>query len=357
VNPRRAPLLALGFASLLLALAGGLARLGWSAVPAPAAAIALHGPLMIVGFLGTLIGVERAVGARARWAFAAPLGTGVGALGAAASGGAAGARLVAVAGALALLAVLTLGWRGPRTPGSGLQALGAAAFAVGTALWAAGAPVPDALPWWSAFLVLVIAGERLELSRVLAPSRRARAALSALAALLLLAALAAGFAPDPAARASGLAELAIAAWLARFDLARRSIRRPGLARFMAIALLSGQAWLGAAGLLGLAFGAVAAGPGYDAVLHALFLGFVFSMIFAHAPVIFPAVLGLPVAFHRSRYAHLALLHAGLLLRVAGDLAASEPARRWGGLLNALAILLFLAQTAASLGRRRPAAGV
>jgi hypothetical protein len=351
VNPRRAPLLALGLLSLLLAVAGGLARLGWSAIPAPTAAIALHGPLMIVGFLGTLIGVERAVAARARWAFAAPLLTGAGALAAVASGDAPGTRIATAAGALALLAVLTVGWRGPRTPGSGIQSLGAAAFSIGTALWASGAPVPGATPWWSAFLVLTITGERVELSRLLAPPPSARLALSALVALLLVAALLASFAPDPAARAAGVAQLGIAAWLARFDLARRSIRRPGLPRFMAIALLSGQAWLAASGLLALSLGAPQAGPGYDAVLHALFLGFVFSMIFAHAPVIFPSVLGLRVVFHPRFYAHLALLHAGLLLRVAGDLALSEPARRWGGMLNAIAVVLFLAQTAASLGRR------
>lgn len=325
-------------------------RLGWSLAPVPSAAIALHGPLMIVGFLGTLIGVERAVGAHARWAFAAPLLTGVGALAAVASEGALAARITIAAGALALLAVLTVGWRGPRTPGSGIQSLGAAAFAIGTALWASGAAVPGALPWWSAFLVLTIAGERLELSRVLAPPRSARLALAALVALLLLASLLAGYAPDPAARAGGIAQLGIAAWLGRFDPARRSIRRPGLPRFMAIALLSGQAWLAASGLLAISLGAPRAGPGYDAILHALFVGFVFSMIFGHAPVIFPSVLGLAVAFRPRFYAHLALLHAGLVLRMAGDLALLEPARRWGGMLNAVALALFLVQTAGSLRR-------
>jgi hypothetical protein len=46
----------------------------------------------------------------------------------------------------------------------------------------------------------------------------------------------------------------------------------------------------------------------------------------------------------------ALLHAGLLLRVASDLAAWDAGRRAGGVLNALAILLFLASTAAAAAR-------
>jgi len=36
--------------------------------------------------------------------------------------------------------------------------------------------------------------------------------------------------------------------------------------------------------------------GYDAFLHAVLLGFVFAMIFGHAPIIFPAVLGIRIPF-------------------------------------------------------------
>ncbi len=106
-------------------------------------------------------------------------------------------------------------------------------------------------------------------------------------------------------------------------------------------------WLGWASRFG-------AGPWYDAMLHAVFVGFVMSMIFGHAPVIFPAVLGGSVRFGRLFYAPLALLHASLALRVAGDLGAS-PLRAWGGLLNMAAIVLFLAQMAASVRHGAPAA--
>ena len=61
----------------------------------------------------------------------------------------------------------------------------------------------------------------------------------------------------------------------------------GLTRFMAICLLSGYVWLGLSGLAALIYGGVPVGPQYDVALrHRLFLGFVFAMIFAHAPVIF-----------------------------------------------------------------------
>ncbi|MBI3626064.1 MAG: hypothetical protein HY215_07965, partial [Candidatus Rokubacteria bacterium] len=44
------------------------------------------------------------------------------------------------------------------------------------------------------------------------------------------------------------------------------------------------------------------------------------------------------------YAHWALLHLSLLLRVGADLAGWTPGQKWGGLGNALAIILFLGNT-------------
>lgn len=96
---------------------------------------------------------------------------------------------------------------------------------------------------------------------------------------------------------------------------------------------------------------------------AVFLGFLFATIFGHAPIIFPAVLGLPVPFRRGFYAHLVVLHASLVVRVCADLIHSWPLRRWGGLLNAVAVVLFLANTVravivAKLAQpRRPSAAV
>src|SRR5262245_36093429 len=58
----------------------GLVRLGWILpLPWPDQLI-LHGPLMISGFLGTLISVERAIGVAKRWAYIAPSCTAAGAL-------------------------------------------------------------------------------------------------------------------------------------------------------------------------------------------------------------------------------------------------------------------------------------
>ena len=180
----------------------------------------------------------------------------------------------------------------------------------------------------------------------------------------LVASLAAGPAaaapgePVPAGiRVTGAGLIALAAWLSRYDIARRTIRGHGVTRYMAAALLTGYAWLAVAGGLWAGAGQMADGPAYDAELHAIFLGFVMSMVFAHAPVIVPSVLGRPFPYRQVLYVPLVLLHASLVLRLAGgDWAGSTDAWQWGGSLNETAILLFLIMAAVLVVRSRRASG-
>src|SRR4030095_5059464 len=163
----RLPLLLLGMASLLAAIWGGLTRLPLN-LPLPADNanwLTFHGPLMVCGFLGTVIGLERAVGLPDKWPYLAPLLTGT--------------------GALTLLAGM-MGWTGPRllTVGSAVflivtwrvvqlrrelftitMSLGGASWLVGNLLWLADWPFARVVPWWMGFLGLTIVGERLDLSR------------------------------------------------------------------------------------------------------------------------------------------------------------------------------------------------
>src|SRR5215510_12440684 len=65
--------IALAGASLLIALWSGLTRLGWE-LPKPNVDFdSLHGPLMTIGFLGTLIGLERAAAVNGWWVYGIPL--------------------------------------------------------------------------------------------------------------------------------------------------------------------------------------------------------------------------------------------------------------------------------------------
>lgn len=340
----------LGMLALLGALAGGLVRLGWS-LPSPPALVEFHGPLMVAGFLGTVIGLERAVALGRFWPYIAPLASGLGAVALAA--GAPGGPWLMTLGSAVMVLVFAEILKRQMAPFTIVMALGAVSWLAGQVFWLAGWPLHRVVFWWAGFLVLTIVGERLELTRLLRFGAKSHAALLIVIIALLVGLALTSIAPDAGVRLTGVAWLALAVWLGIFDLARRTVWMSGMTRFIAMALISGYLWLGVAGLLALCSGSVSAGPQYDAVLHALFLGFVVSMIFGHAPIIFPAVLGFNVAYRPAFYIHLGLLHASLALRVFGDLVPWLSGRQWGGLLNGLAIVTFFANTAYGVFGPRP----
>jgi hypothetical protein len=344
----RAPLLAIGMLSLAWGVWLGLLRLGW-ALPLPwPDQLILHGPLMIGGFLGTLIGLERAVGLARPWTYAAPVCSAAGAillvLG---PPGPAGPVLVTAASAIVTLAFVVI-LRRERSLSAATMATGAAAWLLGNTYWWLGAAIYRVVFWWIAFVVLTIAGERLELNRVLRPTRAARAAFVGAVALLMAGVVLVTRRPEAGVRVAGIGLVAVSGWLAVSDVARRTVRQRGLTRFMAVSLLLGYAWLAAAGAAAIVTGAMEPGLAHDALLHAIFLGFVVSMIFGHAPVVFPAVLATPLPYRPRFYAHLILLHGSVGIRVAGDLLEPLAAyRAWGGLLNAAALILFVVNTLSS----------
>ncbi len=356
----RLPLLALGFLALLTAMWAGLIRLGWSWPTLRPTLPINHGPLMISGFLGTLIGVERAValsalpktGPKHRWTYVGPFLTGLGALALIVGIPGSTGPLLMTLGSLNLVLVFVFILRMHMAPFTITMAVGSLLWLVGNGLWLLGWPIYTVVYWWSGFLILTIAGERLELSRILHLSGPVQilfvAATGLLSAGLVLNAVEALLASpvtfNLGVRLTAGGMLALALWLLRYDIARYTVRRSGLTRFIAVCLLTGYGWLAIGAGLGLLYGGVIAGLQYDAILHAVFVGFVISMIFGHAPIIFPAVVGKPIPFQSSFYTHLALLHLSLFLRIVGDLAIWLPGRQWGGLLNVVAVLLFIVNT-------------
>ena len=321
--------LAAAFVSLAAGVAGGIARL--SPLEVPATAIALHGALMVSAFLGSVIGLERAAALERLWVYAAPLTSSLGGVALLAGFVRPGLALQVLAAALLLAANLVVLKRH--------ASLETATLAAGAAAWLAGNAAlfhglnPSA--WWIAFFALTIGAERLELSRYLKRGAAARASFAALVLGLLV--------TPPWERAMGVVLAALALWLLRFDLARITVRQSGLPRYVAVCLLAGYFWLALGGAL------AALGVARDAALHAVFVGFVFSMVFGHAPIILPAVLRTAFPYHPVLYAPLALLHASLALRVAGAVAPGA----WG---NAAAIALFIVTAATLVDRRQGGRG-
>jgi len=334
--------------ALLTGLWAGLSRLGWDvSLPRPGLS-SLHGPLMVSGFLGTLIGLERAVALGRPWAYAAPLLAGLGAVGLIVGVPLLAAQLSMLAGSLMLVAIFAAIIRRHPALYTFTMGGGAIVWALGNLLWCLGWPVFLVVIWWSAFLVVTIAGERLELARLQQVSGAAQAMFLLLLGILLTGLLLLGWSFDGGVRLFGLGLTGLALWLGRHDIARRTVKQTGLTRFIAICLLTGYVWLGISGLSAMWFGGVPVGPQYDATLHAFFLGFVFAMIFAHAPIIFPAVLGARMAYRPLFYAHVVLLQLTLSVRLIGDAAGWSAGRQVGGLLNAVTLFLFLVNTISAL---------
>lgn len=349
----RLPLLFLGFLCLVVGIGAGLERLGWTLPLLPADLLLLHGPLMVSGFFGTLISLERAVALGTWWAYGGPLCGALGGIALVVGVPLEVSALLLVISALIFTVASAAVVRRQLAIFTVTLLLGAASWLIGNLIWLFEAPFSYIIPWWLGFLVLTIAGERLELSRLLPPSQAAQKVFIIIIAVLL-AGIAAAMITAVAFPIIATALVALALWLARYDIARRTIRGKGLTRFIAICLLMGYFWLVVAGLIGLAAGGslLESALVYDAILHAVFLGFAFSMVFGHAPIIFPAVTVLSVPYRPRFYTHLALLHFSVALRLSGDLSAVMPWRTVGGLLNALALALFMFNTLTAIIRER-----
>lgn len=304
---------------MLLGLHLALVRAGFDL---PGSGVALHhAQVMVVGFLGSLIALERAVAIRRTWSYLAPPLLFVGSV---LSFHSPTFMLLASVGAAVVVGVfayllLNYGHR----PQWVVMGLGALLLAVGNLLYALGSPINYVLHYWLLFLVLTIAGERLELSILLIPKRGVVPTFYVPVSLSVLGVLLGS------GTVVGLSYLLLAVWLLYYDVATRNVRAGGLIRFVAVTLLLGYVWLlfgGVAWILNLP---------YDLRIHTVTLGFVFSMIFAHAPVIFPAILRLRVRFSPALYVPVLLLHLSLLVRFLYDLKV-------GAVLGVVAILLYFA---------------
>lgn len=343
---------------LLAGLDAGLLLLGLAAPVNGERLPDAHGMVLVLGFVGTLVSLERATSLGRWYGYCAPALLGIG-----------GVLLLVPAAPLILAkAMLVLGtaafalvyvplWRRQYDSALLTQLLAASLALAGAIIWLAQSGMTRVLPWLIGFVVLTIAAERVELARITmgpAAGTRVLACGWAVAAALVIGLVL----PDHGAVLLGLVLLALTLWLLRHDVARRTVRSSGVTRYMAVCILAGYVWLATAAVA-LLFGSPASGPRYDAVIHAVFLGYTFSMIMAHATTILPAVLGIRLPYRAAFWVPVSLLQLALVIRLwLGDGLGIVWARQFGGALGVAALLLFLgtavvsAVLAALVGRGR-----
>lgn len=336
----RIPFLILALLALLTGIWTGLHRIGWSL---SAGAISLHhGAIMVGGFMGTLISLEKIIPLKQRGAFLVPALSGLSVI--LFIAGFSGLSIVAlVIASIALTAVFAYYLLRHRDGLYALMLTGSLCWLTGNVMLLSGRPYPAAFPWWVAFGLFIITAERLELTKFLPVSRSARYILTAFLGLFLLGA-ALSF-HGTGRWVSGTALCGIALWLLRYDVISISLRKEGLPKYIALALFAGYSALLLTGVFILFTGRQA--MGYDVVVHTFFLGFIFSMIFAHGPVILPGVLGVSVKpYHPVLYVWLCMLHLSWIIRVGSDFLLDFPVRRTSGVLSAVALVAFFLTMAA-----------
>jgi hypothetical protein len=334
IKKQRLPFIFLAILSLVGGLVAGMIRIGWNlSIPNLSAH---HGAIMVGGFIGTLISLEKVIALKIRYLYVVPFTSGASTV-LFLFGFPVIAFSLLVAASFGLVVVVSVFLWKERTLVYAIMLAGAACWLVGNIMLGLTRFYPSAFGWWICFALLTIASERLELMKFLPVSSR-----SILFFFFLLIAVVVGclFSFHGIGTAiTGLGLAGVALWLMRHDVVGISIKKNGLTKYVAFTLITGYMWLLLTGifLMTTSGGAFS----YDLIVHCFFIGFVLSMIFAHGPIILPGVIGISIKpFSNAMYVCLGLLHLSLALRIVGDVFVLLELRKYSGVVTALALVSY-----------------
>jgi len=320
--------------ALITGLLAGLSKLGWNFPVGDLTGI--HGLIMVGGFLGTIICFEKTAPLENRRHLLFPIVSGLSVL-FMVVGNITVALILQLVASLGLISAYFQWSKKTKEPYYQIMMIGSLAWLIATAGILAGRAVPLVIHWWMAFVLFTIVGERMELTRFL-PLKKTNRSMLFIFLFLFLAGI---FMPyhSYGKLVLGLALMLAGAWLLRFDIVRFSINKTGQHRYIAILLLVGYVWLLVSGIL-IMLGSTIPNQ-YGITVHTFFLGFTFSMIFAHGPIILPGLIKKNIKIYsRSLYLWITGFHLTLLMRIVSDIMGNAEILRYSGLLNAIFILIF-----------------
>jgi hypothetical protein len=343
----RLPFVIFAMLSLITGLFAGLHRIDWSL---PLSEVSPnHGAIMVGGFLGTLITLEKIIPLKRNILYVFPTISG-------ASvflffiGVPTYSVVCLVVASVGLSSIFFIYWIRERSMIYFLMVAGAVCWLTGNILLRIYNFYRVSIPWWMAFALLIITAERLELMKFLPVSGNQK--LIFIGMLLVFVAGCMISFHGVGNYFAALSLVSVSIWLMRHDVVALNLRKQGLPRYVGVALLSGYFALLLCGVL---LPLLSDQPlGYDILVHSFFIGFVFSMIFAHGPIILPGVLGISEKpYHPLFYAWLVLLHGSWITRTISDTTLDMPLRKYSGLISAIAIIgYFLSVAVITIRRRR-----
>jgi hypothetical protein len=331
--------------SLILGIAGGWIRLGYIGFSVVGAA-ANHGVLMVGGFLGTLISLERAMVMKQKAWLLVPLLSGLSIpVMLFLEWPNVGVSLLFL-GSLGLTVIMYLQSIQHPVVYQYIMSVGAVSWMLGNFMLLHSGFVPAAVPWWMGFILFTIVGERLELSKFLPTPKLAKNVLVWLLGLFFIGMLL----PFHGSGnwLMGVSVILISFWLLHFDMAKIASKKANQFKYIGIGLRVGYVWLTLNGIV-LCFLDYHSFH-YDLYLHTFFLGFTFSMIWAHAPIILPLVLNIKQnPYHPILWIGWAVFQISLLGRVLSTLVFNLDLRSWFGIVNGWSILLLFGMMAIITG--------
>jgi hypothetical protein len=317
--------------SLILGAYNGLIRIGWD-FPLNQA-VAQHGAIMVGSFLCTYILLARTVILKNRWLYIFPALNGLSVI-FFLTGNFLPAMQLLFIGSVALAGIFIYLYSMYRKLYMLIMLIGTISLVGGDLMLINSHFYPASVSFWFAFILLIVTGERLELTKFL-PAGKNRTLILLIGIILYFAGLFFNY-HGSGHWLTGFSMLIFATWLLAYDIAFKSLKHPGQHRYIAVNLIAAYGWLMISGFL------LFLKPDlefiYDATIHSFLLGFTFSMIFAHGTIILPGIVkSRKKPFHPLLYLWTILLHVSILMRMAGDFTSLTEFRAIAGLINMIAI--------------------
>lgn len=322
--------------SLLLGIVGGWIRIGHTDIIVEGTA-ANHGLLMVGGFLGTLISLERAMVMKHRLWLAVPSMSGLSMLVILFLEWSTFGKSMLLASSIGLIVIMYL--QSVRHPEiyQYVMSVGAVSWMLGNFMLLYTDLLPSAVPWWIGFILFTIVGERLELSKFLPTPKMAKNALVWLLAFFFVGM----WLPFHGLGnwLMGASVIFISFWLLHYDMAKIASKKENQFKYIGVGLRIGYIWLTLHGII-LCFMESHA-MHYDLYLHTFFLGFTFSMIWTHAPIILPMVLNIRHnPYHPVLWFPWGVFQLTLIGRIAFSILSLNDLRQIFGVINGWSILFM-----------------